>query len=48
VLVTADEQAVFEVTQTGQLRLPARVRHRCRLVAGSRLLLVADPRHDVS
>lgn len=43
VLVTADEQAVFQLTRPGQLRLPAPVRHRCALVPGCRVLLVADP-----
>ncbi len=43
VVVTADPQAVFRVTQAGQVRLPATVRHWCTLTAGSRVLLVADP-----
>ncbi|MBL8927204.1 MAG: AbrB/MazE/SpoVT family DNA-binding domain-containing protein [Pseudonocardia sp.] len=28
------------------LRLPADIRHRCRLHAGDRLLLLADPEHN--
>jgi hypothetical protein len=43
VLVTADPHAIFRVTRPGQVRLPATVRHWCRLTAGSRVLLVADP-----
>jgi hypothetical protein len=43
VLVTADPHAVFRVTQPGQVRLPAAVRHWCGLASGSRVLLVADP-----
>jgi hypothetical protein len=43
VLVTADERAVFRVTRPGQVRLPAQVRHRCGLIGGSRILLVAYP-----
>jgi hypothetical protein len=43
VLVTADPHAVFRVTQPGQVRLPATVRHWYGLTAGSRVLLVADP-----
>lgn len=43
VLVTADPHAVFRVTQPGQVRLPATVRHWYGLAPGSRVLLVADP-----
>jgi hypothetical protein len=43
VVVTADPQAVFRVTQAGQVRLPATVRHWCTVTAGGRVLLVADP-----
>jgi bifunctional DNA-binding transcriptional regulator/antitoxin component of YhaV-PrlF toxin-antitoxin module len=43
VLVRADEQALSRVTQPGQVRLPAPVRHWCGLTGGSRVLLVAYP-----
>jgi bifunctional DNA-binding transcriptional regulator/antitoxin component of YhaV-PrlF toxin-antitoxin module len=43
VLITADPHAVFRVTRPGHVRLPATVRHWCRLSAGSRVLIVADP-----
>jgi hypothetical protein len=43
VLVTADAHAVFCLTRPGQVRLPAAVRHWCGLIAGSRVLLTADP-----
>ncbi|HEY6798513.1 MAG TPA: AbrB/MazE/SpoVT family DNA-binding domain-containing protein [Kineosporiaceae bacterium] len=43
VIVSAAVDAVFTITRAGHLRLPAPVRHRCGLVAGDRLLLVADP-----
>ena len=43
ILVTADPDAVFRLTQPGRLRLPATVRHWCHLTPGSRLLLVAEP-----
>ena len=43
VLVHADQQAVFQVTRPGHLRLPAAARRRCDLGPGCRLLLIADP-----
>ncbi|BCB78381.1 hypothetical protein GCM10022251_30350 [Phytohabitans flavus] len=43
ILVTADERAVFRVTDPGRVRLPASVRHWCGLIGGSRVLLVAYP-----
>lgn len=42
VVVTADPSGAAAVSPQGHLRLPARLRHRCRLVAGTQLLLVAD------
>jgi hypothetical protein len=42
-LVNADPQGVFSVTCRGHLRLPATVRHWCRLAPGDRVLLTADP-----
>jgi len=43
VLIAADPHAVFRMTQPGQLRLPAALRHWCGLTPGSRVLLAADP-----
>ena len=43
VVVSAAPEAAFTITQAGQVRLPAPVRHRCQLAAGDRLLLAADP-----
>ena len=43
VRITADRHGVFRMTRPGQLRLPATVRHWCKLTPGSRVLLVADP-----
>jgi hypothetical protein len=43
VLVRADQQGVFSVTNQGHLRLPATVRHWCGLVPGDRVLLAANP-----
>jgi hypothetical protein len=43
VLVEADRHGVFAVTGAGHVRLPAAVRHWCRLAAGDRVLLVAEP-----
>jgi AbrB family looped-hinge helix DNA binding protein len=43
VVVSAAPDAAFTITQAGQVRLPAPIRHRCQLAAGDRLLLVADP-----
>jgi hypothetical protein len=43
VVVSAAPDAAFTITQLGQIRLPAPVRHRCQLAAGDRLLLAADP-----
>lgn len=34
------------VTRQGHLRLPAYVRHRCRIHAGDRVLVLACPEHD--
>lgn len=35
------------VTPHGHLRLPADIRHGCRLAAGDRLLVIAHPDHDL-
>jgi hypothetical protein len=43
ILVTANSHGVFTVTDSGHLRLPAPVRHLCRLAPGDRVLLCADP-----
>lgn len=43
IVVAADEQGVFKVTREGHLRLPAVVRQWCGLVAGDRVLIVAEP-----
>jgi bifunctional DNA-binding transcriptional regulator/antitoxin component of YhaV-PrlF toxin-antitoxin module len=48
VLVRADAQAVFRVTRSGHVRLPAPVRHWCGLTGGSRVLLVAYPETGLS
>ncbi|WP_240325221.1 AbrB/MazE/SpoVT family DNA-binding domain-containing protein [Amycolatopsis thermalba] len=46
-LIRRDGHGMFKVTKEGHLRLPATVRHRCRLVAGDRVLLVTDPERDL-
>lgn len=43
VVVSVDAAGSSKVTPQGHLRLPASIRHWCGLVAGSRVLLVADP-----
>ena len=43
ILAAADPRGVFRVTGQGYLMLPAAARHWCGLVAGDRVLLVADP-----
>jgi hypothetical protein len=42
ILVTADRQGVFRLSDQGHLRLPATARHWCGLTAGERVLLAAD------
>jgi hypothetical protein len=42
-VIHADPAGVFRMTRQGHLRLPARVRSWCGLVAGDRVLLAADP-----
>lgn len=46
-LIRRDDDGVFSVTRQGHLRLPATLRHRCRLGPGDRLLLAADPEWDL-
>jgi hypothetical protein len=41
-VVTANPTGAYVVTPRGCLRVPASVRRRCGLVAGSRVLIVAD------
>jgi hypothetical protein len=41
--VTADPAGGYQITNQGNLRLPASLRHRCGLAAGDRVLLAADP-----
>ena len=41
--VTADPGGGYQITNQGNLRLPASLRHRCGLVPGDRVLLAADP-----
>lgn len=36
----------YGITRQGYLRLPAEVRHRCRVAAGDRLLVVIPPERD--
>jgi bifunctional DNA-binding transcriptional regulator/antitoxin component of YhaV-PrlF toxin-antitoxin module len=46
-IIRRDAHGVFTVTKQGHPRLPAAVRHRCGLVTGDRVLLAADPHHDL-
>lgn len=41
--VTTDPDGGYQITNQGNLRLPASLRLRCGLAAGDRLLLAADP-----
>jgi bifunctional DNA-binding transcriptional regulator/antitoxin component of YhaV-PrlF toxin-antitoxin module len=41
--VTVDSDGGYQITNQGNLRLPAPLRHRCGLAAGDRVLLAADP-----
>jgi hypothetical protein len=43
IVVESDVHGVFAISGQGHVRLPARVRHWCRLATGDRVLLVADP-----
>ena len=45
-MVTADPTGASAMSPQGHLRLAAPVRHRYDLLAGSRVLLVADPDND--
>ncbi|MEU0465232.1 AbrB/MazE/SpoVT family DNA-binding domain-containing protein [Amycolatopsis sp. NPDC006131] len=42
-LIRRDDYGMFTVTKQGHLRLPATIRHRCRLIAGDRVLLATHP-----
>jgi len=41
--VTVDPDGGYQITNQGNLRLPASLRHRCGLAPGDRVLLAADP-----
>jgi hypothetical protein len=43
IVVAADEHGIFRLSRLGHLKLPAAARHWCRLGAGDRVLLAADP-----
>jgi hypothetical protein len=43
IVVQPDQRGAQVLGLSGYLRLPAPIRHRCRLVPGARLLLAADP-----
>lgn len=43
VVVISQSNGAESITRQGHLRLPARVRHRCRLTPGDRLLIAAAP-----
>lgn len=43
IVVTAHPQGADSITRQGHLRLPARIRHACRLNPGDRLLVAAAP-----
>jgi hypothetical protein len=46
VVVQRHAEGVFRMTATPYVALPAPVRSRCRLSAGTRVMLVADPGQD--
>jgi hypothetical protein len=43
IVVAADEHGIFRLSRLGHVKLPAAARHWCRLCAGDRVLLAADP-----
>src|SRR5262249_45414050 len=47
VVIVPDHDGPYTITRQGYLRLPASVRHACRLEAGDRLLLMACPGRDL-
>ncbi|WP_134666070.1 MULTISPECIES: hypothetical protein [unclassified Amycolatopsis] len=47
VIVATRSAGPDAVTRQGHLRLPARVRHACRLSTGARLLVAASPDRDL-
>ena len=46
IILVADRHGVFALTRSGNLHLPVGVRRWCALVAGDRVLLVAEPAQD--
>ena len=47
IVIVARDGGTEAITRQGHLRLPAAVRHRCRLDPGARLLLAAWPERDL-
>jgi bifunctional DNA-binding transcriptional regulator/antitoxin component of YhaV-PrlF toxin-antitoxin module len=47
IVVTSAPDGAESVTRQGHLRLPARIRHTCRLTRGDRLLVAAAPAADL-
>ncbi len=45
-VIVSPGQGHYAITRQGYLRLPAEVRHRCRVTAGSGLLVVIPPERD--
>jgi hypothetical protein len=43
IVVISRPDGVESITRQGHLRLPARIRHTCRLASGARLLIAATP-----
>jgi hypothetical protein len=47
VIVVTRSRGPGTITRQGHVRLPASVRHSCRLAPGARLLVAACPDHDL-
>jgi hypothetical protein len=47
VIIVSQSNGAERITRQGHLRLPARVRHICRLISGDRLLIAAAPEPGV-
>jgi hypothetical protein len=47
IVVAADEHGIFRLSSLGHVKLPAAARHWCRLGAGDRVLLAADPVNSI-